>query len=439
MMKNIAPRTEWVWIALLLTVYCQSRCSGQNSNHANTAANAVVTNTAQSAFDFMNSVGVNTHLNYFDRTYGDIGLVERELKSLGVRHLRDGAHLQNADYNKELYGRWTRLGGAGIRFDAVLDPRSAIGTVNGEKLGQISDLSGNTIEAFEGPNELDISNIPNWAAVGRSYQPEIYEAVNSMSKTRAISVVGPSMAFAANGADVGNISKYLNYGNLHPYPAGQMPSVIFPSQQDFALLMSGTKAVFATESGYHNALNDHRDQPAVSESAAAKYVPRLLLENYLHGIARTYLYELMDEAPDPGLQEMQMHWGLLRSDGTEKPAFGALKNLLSETADTAEPARLSTLSYSMTGQNSGTHQLLLQKSTGQFVLILWQEVNSYDLKRQVDIANAAQAVTLSFGMTAKNISVYEPAVQASPVGVYTGVQNIRVSVPDHPLVIQLTF
>ncbi|MGA7860064.1 MAG: hypothetical protein WCA11_19145, partial [Terracidiphilus sp.] len=86
--------------------------------------------TPQSAYDFVNSIGLNTHLNYFDRIYGDFPLVERELKSVGVLHLRDGIHLQNADYNAALYGRWIQLGKLGIRFDAVLDPRSNLGPLN---------------------------------------------------------------------------------------------------------------------------------------------------------------------------------------------------------------------------------------------------------------------------------------------------------------------
>ena len=31
----------------------------------------------------------------------------------------------------------------------------------------------------------------------------------------------------------------------------------------------------------------------------------------------------------------QMHWGLIRADGSEKPAFVALKNLISELNDLA--------------------------------------------------------------------------------------------------------
>ena len=51
---------------------------------------AFITENAQSAFDFVNSIGVNTHLNYFDTVYGNFPFVERELKSIGILHVRDG-------------------------------------------------------------------------------------------------------------------------------------------------------------------------------------------------------------------------------------------------------------------------------------------------------------------------------------------------------------
>jgi hypothetical protein len=107
-----------------------------------------VAEKAQSAFAFINSIGVNTHLNYFDRTYGNFPLVEKELRSIGIRHLRDGAHLQDPAYNSMLYGRWMDLGRMGIRFDVVLDPRSKLGPLTPALLQHVEQLAGNTIESF---------------------------------------------------------------------------------------------------------------------------------------------------------------------------------------------------------------------------------------------------------------------------------------------------
>jgi hypothetical protein len=128
-----------------------------------------------------------------------------------------------------------------------------------------------------------------------------------------IKVIGPSMASASNGSQVGDISDHLDFGNVHPYPASHVPSITFPSETSFAKTISGGKELVFTESGYHNGLNDHSDQPAISETAAAKYIPRLFLEDFARGIVRTYLYEFLDETPDSGLNHLQMHWALLTS------------------------------------------------------------------------------------------------------------------------------
>lgn len=395
------------------------------------------TEKAGSAYDFVNSIGVNTHLNYFDRTYGNFAMVERELKSIGIRHVRDGVHLMNADYNKAVYSRWAQLGSMGIRFDAVLDPRSELGPLTPDKLNQIDALANHTIESFEGPNEMDISNVSSWQSVDRAYETEIYRTVKAMTRGASIGVVGPSLANAANGSKLGNMSNIMDYGNLHPYPAAKMPSAVLPEQTLLARDVSSSKKIFITESGYHNALHDHSDQPAVSEAAAAKYIPRLYLENFLHNIPRTYLYEFLDEAPDPGLTHFQMHWGLIRSDGSEKPAFTALKNLIGELNDPSEPASLKQLSYSLHTQSASIHHLLLQKSNGEFFLILWQEVPSYDYKQQQDIAVSPQPLTLTLQQKAKKISTYEPTVGGQPLQNYANVARLSLQVPDHPLVIQI--
>src|ERR1700733_4859568 len=122
--------------------------------------------------DFVDSIGVNTHINYFDTSYGDISLVARELRLLGVRHIRDGAVLQNDDYNKRLYDAWGDLSEFGVRFNMVLDPRGSIKAVEPATLERLFHLSRSSVESIEGPNELDVSGLPDWAKTTRSYQQE---------------------------------------------------------------------------------------------------------------------------------------------------------------------------------------------------------------------------------------------------------------------------
>ena len=398
-----------------------------------------VRETPHSTYNFVNSIGINTHLNYFDRIYGNFQLVEQDLKSIGILHVRDGIHLQNQDYNETLYKRWIQLGKLGIRFDAVLDPRSNLGAINSALLEKIDVLAGHTIESFEGPNELDVSNLPDWPSVDRNYQKDIFTAVRSMSAGSRIGVIGPSMAFAANGKRIGNISEWIDQGNLHPYPAGEMPSVVFPEQIDLANIMCDKKQIVFTESGYHNAVNDPSGQPGISEKAAAKYIPRLFLEDFAHGVPRTYLYELMDEAPDPGLTNAQLHWGLIRANGSAKPAFFALKNLISELYDPKQNEHLRPFSWMLNRNDPHIHHLLLQKSTGEYDLVFWQEISSYDVKRHTDIENPSVASVLTLARRARSIAVYDPVRQTEPIEVYTNEKSVLLQIPDQPLVVEIKF
>ncbi|MFZ0746706.1 MAG: hypothetical protein WAM85_20030 [Terracidiphilus sp.] len=393
----------------------------------------------RSAFDFVNSIGVNTHLNYFDRLYGDFPLVERELKSIGVLHLRDGIHLQNSDYNAALYGRWMQLGNLGIRFDAVLDPRSNLGPLNGVMLDEVETLAGRTIESFEGPNELDASKEGDWPILDRSYQGALFTAARSMKDGVSVRVIGPSLASASNSSKVGDISNQMDEGNLHPYPAGKTPSIIFPDQINLEKIMCDDKRIVFTESGYHNAINERNDQPGVSEAAAAKYIPRLFLEDFAHGIPRTYLYEFMDEATDPDLTHPQMHWGLIRADGSEKPAFIALKNLIEELNDSTESRSMKGLAWALNSNDAKIHHLLLEKSNGTFDLIFWQEVTSYDLRRHADIGNPAAVTLLTLGRQARRIALYEPVTQSETLRTWNDVKSVPLEIPDHPLVVQISF
>lgn len=438
MIKNLLRLT--ILLPLSLSVV-PSKARGTPSLLSTPSGNETVaardSEQARSAFDFVNSIGVNTHLNYFDRTYGNFPFVEQELRSIGIRHLRDGIHLQNADYNNLLYGRWIELGKFGIRFDAVLDPRSNLGPLTPALLEHVDNLSGHTIEAFEGPNEFDISGKPDWASADRTYQRELFQAAKPLPNANRIRIIGPSLAGVARGiAFEGDLAGF-DEANLHSYPAGKMPSAVFPEQTDIARRVFGQKPIVMTESGYHNAINDHHDQPGVSEEAAAKYIPRLFLENFARSIRRTYLYEFLDEAPDPGLSDNQMHWGLIRADRKEKPAFLALKRMIEELNDDAEPPSLRQLKWTLGEEKSTVHHLLLQKASGEFDLVLWQEIPSYDVNEQRDIRNPPEKTVLTFQQLTRHVTLYEPSLQTAPLKSYANTATVPLEIPDHPLVIAI--
>lgn len=424
---------------ILLLTDCQS-----SSNHATNSlpGQSWVLETPSSAFSFVNSIGINTHLNYFDRAYGNFAFVEHELKYLGVRHVRDGVHLQGSDYNSLLFSRWERLGHDGISFDALFDPRSRLGNLNSALLQEVYDLSGGSLDAVEGPNEMDVSGEADWPAVESAYQASLFHSAKSDSTLRGLPVIGPSLAFAAHSTQLGNLSGVLDFGNLHPYPAGAMPSVVFPEQVQLEDVICSDKPIVFSETGYHNAVNEQNDQPGISESAAAKYIPRLFLEDFKHGITRTYLYELLDEAPDPSLSHPQFHWGLIRADGTEKPAFHALKNLIDELDDTSQPSSLQPLRLALTSSGASSapiDHLLLERSDGSYDLVLWEEVPSYSIRKKVDINSDGQDVQLALTTQCRLISVFDPTSQEKPTLIARNIMGLTFHVSDQPVVVHMQF
>jgi hypothetical protein len=390
------------------------------------------------AEEFTNSIGINLHINYFDRLYGNFNLVKQKLNKLPIRHVRDGAQLINRDYDSLMYGRWIELQSMGIKFNAVLDPRGSIKQPSLVNLQALIEHSHGAIESIEGPNELDISNLKGWPGVLAAYQSQIFQSVRSQKQISDIHVVAPSMAFIRNGRTIAELRTDADFGNLHSYPAGQMPSNIFPEQLDIAHEIFGSLPIVMTETGYHNALADKNDQPGVSELAAAKYVPRIFLENFLHGISRTYLYELFDEAPNPDLNDNQLHWGLIRNDGTEKPAYTALANLLSILDEQHHSYPTQHLTLSISGDSDNIHHLVIEKSNGNFYLILWQEVSSYDTKSERDINIVPRNLVLNLPNGPYIALFYDPLLSSSAKLTYKAIKRIQLQVPDYPVIIELS-
>ncbi|HSS97833.1 MAG TPA: hypothetical protein VLK33_12420, partial [Terriglobales bacterium] len=67
---------------------------------------------ASSADAFVGSVGINVHLHHTDTGYSNFAQVEKALKDLHVRHVRDG--LIDTTW-KDYYNRHNELGRAGIK------------------------------------------------------------------------------------------------------------------------------------------------------------------------------------------------------------------------------------------------------------------------------------------------------------------------------------
>jgi hypothetical protein len=178
--------------------------------------------------------------------------------------------------------------------------------------------------------------------------------------------------------------------------------------------------------------------PGVSEAAAAKYIPRLLLEYSDRGVVRTYLYEFADEKPDPEMRDMEQHFGLIHVDGTPKPAFVTLRNLIAVLRDPGPAFEPMHFAFTLEGDTKDIRHMLLARRDGAFDLVVWLEVPSFDMKTRQDLSVAPREVTVVPGSPLAQAQVYHPGQAARPMSQLDAPRTIHVRVSDDPLVIRVT-
>jgi hypothetical protein len=378
---------------------------------------------------FVDSIGVNTHLGYTDtiyRRYDDV--IRPRLAELGVRQIRDGLRADRKDVIRKL----NDLATLGIRSDLLLAPEEAVGIV---KAARASVLT------VEGQNEPDTH--PNWEPKARARQAALYRAVKGDPETANVPVLVSGMANTRDAPGrLGPLVEALDLGNTHCYPGGLAPAgsggwgISLTRALDEARKVCGTKPLVATETGYHNRTAE-RGHPGVSEAAAAKYIPRLLLEYFDRGVVRTYLYEFADERPDPEMQDKEQHFGLIRVDGTPKPAFESLRNLIAVLRDPGPTFAPADFAFTLEGDTKDIRHVLLARRDGACDLVVWLEVPSFDVKTRQDLPVAPRELAVIPGRPLTRAEVYHPGQSSRPTAQLDAPRIVPVRVADDPLVIRL--
>lgn len=375
-----------------------------------TADAAVAVTQPVDADSVADSYGVGIHLAFLDTPYRDASAVAGALHDLGVRHVRDDLYLDNP----RQYDGIATVAKQGVRFDLITgrptsgaDPATYVQTV-ADRLPQGS------VESLEGTNEWDISGRPDWVNEMVARQQALWTAAKSNPATADLPILSPALAFRWNYAAVPDLSPYSDLANAHMYPGGYPPS---NEVSRITTALRGAvpgKPLVVTEAGYHNAVNTTNGHLPVPEDVAGVYLPRLMLEHYLHGDMRTYSYELIDEFDDPGLTDPEAHFGLLRHDLSPKPAYTAMKTLVGLLSDPGPSFTPTSLPASVDGAPSDTRMLLTQKRDGQYVLLLWRDVSVYDPLLHTHIATTPANVTVNLGSPA-SLGVYRVSSGPTPV------------------------
>jgi Ca-dependent carbohydrate-binding module xylan-binding len=418
--------------------------------------------TARSAQSFTDSVGVNTKLGSSQSVYWqNWAMIRARLLELGVSHIRDGSLAAGypGTISSTVAARYNDLDAHGIKGDLMVGDEQSLSdgapTTVAQRLAWIKANVADFTIAIEGSNEYSTlgGNASRVAAL-RAMQCDIYQRVKADPVLAPKLVIGPSSGDFYEDriwyGQVGDLSACLDRGSIHPYPGSDPPQrrlsrdlgVAF----DWAKTTYGTKPLWATETGYWT---NSPDGSAVSETAAGIYIPRTFMEYFRRGIERTEAYELVDL--QPGSNQVLNNYGLLHYDGTPKPAFTALKNLLAIVKDTA-PASGS-LNFSIACQTNCKYgdptvyptqdgpirHVLLRQSSGAYVLAVWSESQVWDPTTRTDTPKPAQGFRLTLDDAPAKVEIFDPATGTAPISTDTsGSKTLDTVAPDRLRLIRIT-
>jgi hypothetical protein len=398
----------------------------------------------RSAAAFYDSVGVSTHIVYYDTAYGDWPRIVERLQELGVRNIRDGIYAnptqQWHDWNERYYSAVELAASRGMRFTFVVNP-PGVGTGT---LDQLLDVAGgrlrNAAEALEAPNEMDkYVGGARWPRALASYERQLHVKAKARRATRSLPILGPSFATLQGPSLVGNLRGLVDVGNIHPYTGGLSPNPEhIKSELKRARITARGKPVWATEVGFHNAMHSRSadNQAPVSERTAAIYMVRTFLEQFRAGIRRTFAYELIDEKPDAHGRDAEQHFGLLRNDFSRKPAFNALRNLLTIVGRERRSGRLTPLRIQVSRSERDVRRLVLQKADGSYVVALWRLSSVWDIKRRKALHVGSQRVTVGLP-GASRVTVADPVHGAGERRIRIRGRRIHVRLGASPLLLHV--
>lgn len=376
-----------------------------------------MTETPLAANAFSDSIGVNLHMTYGGTPYDtDFAKWAPILRTSGIKHVRDAFCSFSLSFCRDVVSaRMNRFAAAGIRFDLLTSLKDS--AVYDAAYAQTMGLNG--IEAIEGPNECDSGTYcpSNWRSALGTWQKTIYGFGSP-----TVTVIGPSMVTQGGYSSFGDLSAFIDVGNIHDYVGPEPPEAQdgLPDHLRWVTPMAGTKPVWVTEVGYSTG---SKNVPNIIQE---RYISRALFENLRCGVPRTYVYQLFDYGPDDGAR-----MGLLNADYTPKPAWTRLQQLIALFADIGASPR-APLTYAIRNDELGLlHHVLFQRSDGTYMLVMWLAATDYNASTHSISGPSEEAVNVA--LPASVVAAIQTqyldggAERQIPIAVAGGTASVRVS------------
>jgi hypothetical protein len=408
--------------------------------------------TAVSATRFLDSIGVCVHI---EQGVDSPSQSATAMSFAGIREMRD-------DGNPAAVSKWiTVYQQAGVRTN-FLTNQDVAGTVAMAK--QLK--AAGALLSVEGPNEPNNFPVTYQGSTSTSngtflpvahLQRDLYAAIKAEPTLSGIPVFHSSEAggsepdnvglqFLTIPADAGTTmpagTQYADYANTHNYVCGHSHNLVdnvcwnasdptLNGDWDGLYVEYGhtwhggfagysnpeltTLPRITSETGWTTS-----GSGSITEEQQARVFLNLYLAAFKRGWTYTFLYMLRD---DP----VQGYWGLFDTSYGPKRSGTYLHNFTTILADSGSGGPTGRLDYSIAADPATVHDLLLQKSSGTFELVVWDERPT----------GGSDSVAVDLGHTRATVQVYDPTTGTSPTQTLNQVSAVTVTVSDHPLVIEL--
>lgn len=348
-----------------------------------TASAALAPLEQRRAWDYARSFNINTHYSHGGSTYQTLPQAVQLAINLGVHSVRDRLKINNAGTpsSTEQISAFRELQAAGVKIHSTVgelgDSRDRIV----QYLDAMRNLGGPQMFAsIGGVNEPNKGHPAGWVQDTVNHQCRIWNNSADL-RSAGVDVVGPSLYDQGGSpeadfqalADAG-IGACMSHGDFHRYPRGTVPTNGLAERVEWSSIMSGGKPTYATETGYNTAtwITD-RGNP-VSPAVQGIYLPRAMAEFFKAGVAKTFVYSLLD---DPTLSDdWESEWGIVEPDGAPKPAYKALKYIagLVKTAPQYPGTVKLTGDVTMPADSDMKYQIL-NAETKHYILV-WRDVTA---------------------------------------------------------------
>lgn len=168
------------------------------------------------------------------------------------------------------------------------------------------------------------------------------------------------------------------------------------------LRMRNAQSIWATEFGWSSYSGPVEWQPLIGEQGQADYLLKRIALMSAMDYDRIFLFNLSDLDARATLRDQ--HYGLLRLDGTKKPAYKALKRFLNITGPRLTPQ----VAPAFTDAPAGMLSMAWQRADGRWVWVFWaQQPGTVILARQgsMTLHNPLRGTTQNLNAGAAGLEV----------------------------------